>query len=343
MNTEQLQDKAYGALYGLAMGDSIGFPAMYHRTLLLNWGRSLLWDFSKQADEQHINKFSLPFTLSQEEKNLYLCGTDDTEFAAVTALILSECEHEPTLDSLFSGWQKYVVNSPEPIWSGVAERASVENAKKGLEPPSTGNDNPHHFDDGAISRAVPIGIKYYGQPERAAEVAGLVASITNAEDGIYAAQAMAASVSVAMISNSPDDIVNVGMEYIPQDSWLGRKVKQAMEILEESGSGFAAIPMWNSHIVNSIYNYGNIAAETLALAYSIFSSTEGRLLEGVQLASLVPKQADSMPAMVGALAGAMQGERQIPSTWKQALSVMKGVCIPQMKGISLEQVVKWLI
>ncbi|MCZ2809096.1 MAG: ADP-ribosylglycohydrolase family protein [Candidatus Bathyarchaeota archaeon] len=100
---------------------------------------------------------------------------------------MTESGDEPTLNRLFLGWKKYVVDNKDKIWSGVSERASMENAAKGLTAPTTGNDNPHHFDDGAVARAVPIGLKYHHKPELAAEVAGRMASITNAEDGIFAA------------------------------------------------------------------------------------------------------------------------------------------------------------
>jgi len=335
MNRNELKERTYGSLLGLAMGDAAGFPAMYHRTLLLKWGRDLLWEFSKQADEQRVNKFSLPFTLSQPEETLHLCGTDDTEFAAAAALILLSCGDEPTAESLFAGWRTHVVEQGDSIWSGVSERASIDNARKGLHPPATGNDNPHHFDDGAVARAVPVGLRFRGDPDKAADVAGTLASITNAEDGIYAAQAMAASIAAAVSGASPADAVAAGRRYIPADSWLGRKTALALAILEEAGSGFAAVPEWNNRVVNGIYNYGNVAPETLAVAYAVFLAVDGKIQEGIQLACLMPKQADSMPAMVGALCGAHTGLSEVPSSWMSSLDTLKGVCMPQLKGQSL--------
>ncbi|MFB5192840.1 ADP-ribosylglycohydrolase family protein [Alicyclobacillus fastidiosus] len=335
---EHYFDKVYGSLLGLAMGDAIGFPAMYHRTLLLRWGRGTLWKFSQLADENRVNKISLPFTLSQSEEHLHISGTDDSEFAVLSALILQEAGENVSPEALFDGWKKYLIDHADDVWSGVSERASIENAKKGLIPPATGNDNPHHFDDGAVIRAVPIGLRYKGQPAKAAEVAGWMAAITNAEDGVFAAQAMAASVSVAVEGASVEEVVTAGLQFIPDDSWLSRKIRQALNLLEQSGSVFAAIPLWSNHVVNGIYNYGNIAPETLALAYAILMGTHGSLLEGLQSASLIPKQADTMPAMVGALSGALQGTSSIPSTWIDSLDVLKGICIPSLKGISLKSV-----
>jgi len=340
--------KAYGALLGLAMGDALGFPAMYHRTLLTGRPkrRQRLWEFSAQADQNRINKMALPFTLSQPEENLHLCGTDDTEFAAVTALILAECGAEISLENLFAGWRRHVVDcvaDGEEIWSGIGERASIENARKGLRPPRTGNDNPHHFDDGAVARAVPIGLRYADSPERAAEAAGWMACITNAADGIWAAQAMAASIAAAVQDAPPAEVVEIGVKQLPVDSWTARKVNQARHLLEQAGDGFAAVPLWNNRVVNGIYSYGNVAPETLAVAYAIFLSVEGRLQAGLQLAALVPKQADSMPAMVGALCGARQGDSVVPPEWRATLDMLKGVCVPHLKGLSLRRIVERLM
>jgi ADP-ribosylglycohydrolase len=333
-------DKIYGSLLGLAMGDAVGFPAMYHRTIVIpTRRRNRLWDFSKLTDQYKINKISLPFTHALSERILDMSGTDDTEFAVVSAMMLMESGKEITRDSLLEGWKKYVVEDSDQVWSGISERASIENIKKGMSSPNSGNDNPHHYDDGAVARAVPIGLIHVGNPERAASIAEQMASITNAADGVYAAQAMAASISVACAGASSKEVVEAGIKYIPDDSWLGRKVKLAQDILEEAGGeGWAAIPGWNNDLVNSIYNYGNIAPETLAVAYAIFSSTQGKVKEGVQLATQLPKQADSMPAMVGALAGAMQGASSIPDKWKEALDQMKGICVPRVKGMSLKEV-----
>jgi len=337
-------DKAYGSMLGLAIGDSLGFPAMYHRTSVLpTRRRNRLWDFSKQTDEYRINKFSLPFTHAMDESILDFSGTDDTEFAIISALTLIDSE-DFSEEEFFEQWKKLVVNHEAEIWSGISERASIDNIKKGLTTPASGNDNPHHFDDGAVARAVPIGIKFHGQPDQAAMITEKMASITNAADGVCAAKAMAASIAVAIEGAQVHDIVQEGLKHVPENTWLKRKIEQAFSILESVGNnGFAAIPLLNQHIVNSIYNYGNIAPETLAAAYAIFSAAEGDFEKGIQLSLMLPKQADSMPAMVGALSGAVHGMEKIPQTWMDSVDTLKGFSIPHLKGRTISETVKSLI
>ncbi|MFB7141276.1 ADP-ribosylglycohydrolase family protein [Gottfriedia sp. NPDC056225] len=344
MNYQTLYSKSCGAFLGLAIGDSLGFPAMYHRTTVLpTRRRNRLWDFSKQTDEYKINKFSLPFTHAMDESILDFSGTDDTEFAMISALMLLESSHFNEVEFL-EQWKKLVVQHEHEIWSGISERASIENIKKGLISPATGNDNPHHFDDGAVGRAVPIGIKFHGDPNKAAIVSEKMASITNAEDGVYAAKAMAASIALAIDGASAKEIVDEGLKQIPENTWLSRKVNQAISILESTNNdGFAAMPLWNNQLVNSIYNYGNIAPETLAIAYAIILATEGNFEKSIMLSLMLPKQADSMPAMVGALAGAMSGMESISKSWVDSVDTIKGFCVPHLKGLTITETVKRLI
>ncbi|MES9684885.1 ADP-ribosylglycohydrolase family protein [Gottfriedia acidiceleris] len=344
MNNQTLYSKACGSFLGLAVGDSLGFPAMYHRTSVLpTRRRNRLWDFSKQTDEHKINKFSLPFTHAMDESILDFSGTDDTEFAMISALTLLESS-QFSEEEFFKQWKNLVVDHESEIWSGISERASIENIKKGLIPPATGNDNPHHFDDGAVARAVPIGIKFNGNPEKAAAVAEKMAAITNAEDGVFAAKAMAASIAIALNGASPREIIDEGLKQIPENTWLNRKIRQAFSILDSvNNDGFAAIPLWNNQLVNSIYNYGNIAPETLAVAYAIILATEGNFEKSIMLSLMLPKQADSMPAMVGALAGAMNGIESISKSWIDSVDTLKGFCVPHLKDLTITDTVKRLI
>lgn len=328
-----LRERARGALLGLAAGDAIGFPALYHRMIPLPWQRALLWTQASELSAQQINKVPLPFTLGPPDP-LFLSGTDDTEFAVVAARILLEAGDLPTSEALFDGWLRHVVDAADQVWSGVAERASIDNAHKGLQPPATGNDNPHHFDDGAVTRAVPVGIRYAGRPADAAAVASRLAAITNAEDGVAAARAMAVSVSLLVAGGTADEAIRAGIAEVPEDTWLGRNLQKTFAILDEAGSGFAALPRWSHEIANGSYNFGNIAAETLPIAYAIVRST-GSLSEALGLAAMIPKQADSMPAMVGALAGARFGVSALPQQWQSTLDRVRGICVPTTSGVSL--------
>jgi len=334
-------ERAKGALLGLAAGDAIGMPALYHRSVRLGSRRECLWPKAAEADKEQVLRFPLPFTVS-ETGELALCGTDDTEMAALTAQILLSCSRQPSAAELFSGWQNHVVDVDD-IWLGVAERSSVKNIKAGLKAPDCGGDNPAYADDGAVSRAVPIGIRFSGHPAQAADVARQFAEITHAEDGVWAAGAMAASISAAVGGATFEDALTAGIEEVPADSWLSRGFNRAFTILEESGSGFAAVPRWINEIANGSYSYGTIAAETLPIAYAVVSSAGPGIAPSIQLAVLIAKQSDSMPAFAGALAGAIAGSTGMPASWFNSLNQLRGVIVPSVKGILLSQLAGQLL
>jgi ADP-ribosylglycohydrolase len=339
---KDLEDRAYGAMIGLCIGDAVGLPALFHRAARSGWRRRILWEFSAQLDEQNVNKFMLPFTLGPPDE-LMLCGTDDTEFAMVAAEMLLQAGPEMDPDTLFDQWHRLVVDVEDEVWGGIAERSSIINARKGLRPPITGNDNPHHYDDGAVARAVPVGVRFAGYPERAAQVAGALAAITNAEDGVFAAQAMAASISALVTGSSVRDALEVGSRNIPSDSWLGRQLDSTMHLLAEHGSLWAALPFFIDDVVNASYSFGNAAPETLPVAYAVMLGTDAQLVPALGCASLVAKQSDSMPAMVGALAGAASGAASIPPSWRNRLDRLRGVCVPSVAGASVQDITTRLV
>ena len=334
-------ERAKGALLGLAAGDAIGMPALYHRSVRLGSRRSCLWPKATEADNEKVLRFPLPFTVS-ETGELALSGTDDTEMAALAAQILLSSSQQPSEAELFAGWENQVVHVDD-IWLGVAERSSVKNIKAGMKAPDCGGDNPAYADDGAVARAVPVGIRFYGRPKQAAEVARKLAQITHAEDGVWAAGAMAASIAAAVGGAGYEEALAAGIEEIPADCWLRRGIQRAFAILEEAGSGFAAVPHWISEIANGSYSYGTMAAETLPLAYAVVSTTEAGIAPSIQLAALVAKQSDSMPAFAGALAGAIAGTDGLSSSWINSLDRLRGVIVPSVKGISLSQLASELL
>jgi len=50
---------------------------------------------------------------------------------------------------------------------------------------------------------------------------------------------------------------------------------------------------------------------------------------------MVAKQSDSMPAMVGALTGALNGADALPRRWREKVDQVRGHCLPHLAGTSL--------
>lgn len=90
-----------------------------------------------------------------------------------------------------------------------------------------------NIDDGAAMRAVPFGIAAGGDAAEAARLAGIDASVSHDRDGIWAAQAIAASITVALTGGSVETVISAGRAAIPDDSWLARRMTVAFSVLDE--------------------------------------------------------------------------------------------------------------
>ena len=291
--------KSVGALIGLAVGDALG-----------DLGRS----------QEHRARYGLATDLTEGAKS-----TDDTEFALLTARMLLDCQGQLTPDAVLAAWQHYILDQ-----GGVFDRGgrplygAVANLRRGMKPPLSGLDNVGNDDDGAAMRITPIGILWAGEPGKAAAMAEIDAQISHARDGIWAAQAVAASVAIAMVDGNVEAILQAGLTQIPDDSWLARAMARAMAICDASPS---ILDAWKP-LHDALWTPTHAtAAEAIPQAYAIFRLTEGDFRQGLLWACNFGRDADTIAAVVGALAGARQGIGVIPDAWVERVRAPSAVAL----------------
>lgn len=307
--------KAYGCLVGLAIGDALGSATeeMSPSTIRRRFGRVL--DFV--------------------EKNA--AGTDDTEYAMLTAMIL--LENHGTLDyrKVAKGWLRHLGDEREFSRGGASEWEALQNLKNGVMPPRSGSTGSATWSDGAAMRIAPIGIYCAGNPEKAARLAKIDACVSNSGDGVYCAQALAASVSEALITNDVSSIIGTGIGFLPKKSasyaFVNRIVKAAGEYRSPNPALGRLYGLRSS--ISTWY-----APEALGYSYAMFELGGGRFRESVLGAVNLGRDADTIAAMTGALCGAMGGIDKIPSTWVRKCRTVKGTCIRSFAGIDIKQTAK---
>lgn len=293
------ESKAIGCLVGLAVGDALG-----------DLGR----------DQEYRKRYGLATELHHSAKS-----TDDTEFALLTARALVDCQGDLTVEAVLRAWQRYILDQ-----GGVFERGgqplygAVANLRRGILPPLSGRDNVAHYDDGAAMRIAPIGILCAGDPQRAAQLAAIDAQISHYADGIWAAQAIAAAVAVAMVDGTTEDVLSAADDQIPEDSWLGRSLRRAMRICDEAQEMEDAWEPLHSQLWTPSHS---AAAEAIPQALAIVRLTDGNFRRGLFWAANFGRDADTIGAVVGALAGARHGQDVIPADWVEAVRRPSGVCL----------------
>ncbi|WP_343948230.1 ADP-ribosylglycohydrolase family protein, partial [Nonomuraea longicatena] len=167
-------DRIRGAFAGLAVGDATGWPAARHRAALhAPWSRRLHRELDQFAEEHRVTTLPVPFALNQPTAPLALGPSDDAEWLAWTALTIGRPRAEAFRE----------LAGREDVRARISVATALDNLAKGVEPPASGHDNPHFFDDAAAIRAVAFGAA--GRDPRAD------ASVTNAGDGLLGTVAMA--------------------------------------------------------------------------------------------------------------------------------------------------------
>lgn len=328
------EERAKNTLYGLAMGDSISWPSLYHRTYTLPfWTRRLRREIDVAQETQGILRFPMPFSLNRPTEALQYAPTDDTEWASFTAELLIESQGELLADKLCSCWSE-LAHQEEVVRGSISIQGALHNLRKGLLPPITGMDNAHYFDDSACMRAIPIGVLFQDNVERIMEGVTLDGSITNSRDGLWAAQAVGVAIGQLCSGQDVKTTLQHAQKVLPEGSWTARSVKQAMELVGSEGtkSSFSLVPKLD-RMINKEYSYGGAAPELVALAFALTLLVEGDFELGIMHALAFPKLADSLPALVGALCGATNDkENCLDEDWIDAIRELKGICLPSLAG-----------
>lgn len=298
-NRTLCEEKSLGCLIGLAVGDALG-----------DLGRK----------DEFRSRYGIVTNLSENANS-----TDDTEFALLTTRTLIDCQADLSTDALLCSWQKYLLDN-----GGVLERGgaslygAVANLRRGIKPPLSGRDNVANYDDGAAMRIAPIGIVCAGDPARAAALARVEAEISHYADGVWAAQAVAASVAVAMANATVEEIVQAGLAQIPADSWLGRAMTRAMKICDEEKMIENAWERLHTELWTPSHS---ASPEAIPQIYALFRLTDGDFRRGMFWACNFGRDADTLGAVVGAMSGALHGVRVIPPSWVEAVRRPAGVCL----------------
>lgn len=310
-NRQLARSKAVGCICGLAIGDSLGDAARLQSNRE-NYGFTT--DFNKGAS----------------------WSTDDTEFALLTAKTLIGCRGKLTTDEVVKAWFEDVVVQDEFKRGGASEVSAAINLRRGIRPPESGKFSTFHMSDGSAMRIPPIGIICAGDPEAAAAMAEIDASISHYADGIWGAQAVAAAVSIAMVDGTMDEIISAAMGVIPKDSWLYASMNTAFDIVEKAGGSIidAWMPLHDAIRASTWAT----TAEAIPAAFACLKLSHNDFKTGVILAANFARDADTIGAVAGAILGAKYGINSIPPHWVEKTRYPSGTCLTFTKGIDLMKI-----
>jgi len=316
MNQNDCFDRVYGSLIGQAVGDALGAP----------------------TEGMSVSEIADTYGWIEDFVSDDPAGTDDTEYAMLTAQIMLKYGHDLSGEHMMKEWNEALVGQQGGFFGGgFSEMNGIGNLKKGLVYPHTGSDNHERWSDGAAMRIAPVGLYCLGDPAEAARLAQIEAQISHARDGVYCAQAIAASVACAGVSEGGDwqRVIEAGMDHVPRDSWTYRKIHGAVEIGLRHTDIKSAIVELHDAVSIFYYPWADVGPEATALAYGVFAAARGAYVPAVLGGVNVGRDSDTIAAMAGAMAGALHGAEAVPARWRQQINIIKGHCIHATAGIDI--------
>ncbi|MFD4035489.1 ADP-ribosylglycohydrolase family protein [Streptomyces sp. NPDC058637] len=305
-------DRARGALLGLAVGDALGAPAenMRPSEIRRRWGR--------------IEGF-----VSDDP-----AGTDDTEYAIFSGLLLARHGSALTVPHVERAWHHWIADLDEGPFrgAGFSERGTLENLRRGLAAPISAQHR-HAWSDGLAMRAAPFGVFAAGRPAEAARLVAVDGRVSHEGEGIYGGQAVAAGVAAAMVGAGLASVIAAALSVVPMDSWTARSLRRAVTAAQRPyPDRLTRERAVRSAVVIGGYPWTDLAPEAVGLAFGAFTAARGDFRTAVLTAVNMGRDADTTAAVAGALAGALHGESAIPRDWASAIGPVRGSCLPSMRG-----------
>ncbi|HUR04129.1 MAG TPA: ADP-ribosylglycohydrolase family protein [Nonomuraea sp.] len=316
------QDRARGCLLGLAAGDALGAPAenLTPAEIRRRWGR-----------------------LTEIEGG----GTDDTEYAIFAASLLVRHGHALTSADVAHAYRTEIIPlvTGPMRGAGFSELGTIEALRRGLEPPLTGLAHQHGWSDGLAMRAAPYGVFCPGDPAEAARLVEQDGRVSQSGEGVLGGRAVAGAVAAAMTGAAPHEVVAAALSVIPADSWTARDIVRARDVVvptlpddvvrDSAASNDDELPVveaLHQAVVVEHYPWTDVAPEAVALALAAYLVGGGDVETAVTFGVSLGRDADTIGAIAGAIAGAGQGQDGVPERWASKIGPVTGKCLPIVAG-----------
>jgi ADP-ribosylglycohydrolase len=299
-------DRALGALTGLAVGDALGMPtqSMRRADILADYGPIT---GLTGAGPRQVIAAGMPAG----------AVTDDTEQAMLLArlLIAGDGRIDPLAfaEALLS-WEQAMTARGSLDLLGPSTKAAVGRLAAGVPAAEAGR---HGATNGAAMRIAPVGLATPPEPLAALINAVVEASIVthNTSIGLAAAAAVGAAVSAGIEGGSRADCVEIAIAAAGSAAGRGHWVPggQIGPRIAWVTSHLARVAPadWAAEL-DAVVGTGVAAQESVVAAFGILAVAPSAW-EAVCLAASVGGDTDTIGAIVGSIAGALDGMSAWPA------------------------------
>jgi ADP-ribosylglycohydrolase len=289
------RDRAVGALIGLAVGDALG------ATVECAWTADIYATYGKrgQTEMRGGGPHHLPIGAYTDDTAMMRCLLDSllhTNRGVATTALMNLNIYD--LAGRFVSWME---SNPPDI--GRTVRASLLKIKAGISPLKAGDDNPLNQANGAVMRCAPIAV-LFNNPSHFRQLT--MASLLSA----YPTHRSPLSVHACILVNQ------LISELITRGKPFNRAYFKAKEVVTNA-EWQTQLAKWEADGCPNLGNAGWVVATVLSALHCVLttSSFEQALIKAVNGG----RDADTVGAVTGAIAGAMYGEKAIPTRWTSML------------------------
>lgn len=314
---------------GIAAGESASWMNADFRIYSLPAKRvNRLRILSTLADETRTTMVPRPFAHATPPAALHPGPGENLEwFAFSSAQHLAEASvgADP-----YAGWIA-LANTVPQIRSRIGTRIALTNLRNGLRPPQSGHDNPHYFDDIAMSRSLAAVAVFLGDEQRVLAGATADAVVTHSLDGLWCARATALLFSRLIDGEAPADAARSAAASLPDQTWSRRMAETSLAVAAEGAGPLDRARRLSIGVGDWVYSYPITAPETLGFLLAHVSAA--RSADDLMLGALAQgRNAASLPALAGAATAVIFGTEWIPSDLTLDQLRLTGITIPDFAG-----------
>jgi len=326
-------------LLGVALAEAASWTGLYQRALLLPyWTRRKRREIEDDHDREGSIEWPVPFALNQPTAALRGGPGPRSEWVAFQLRLLAASGGRYDLEAARRAWLDLAAGGAEPPRLSIAQRSALDALRAGGGPPWSGHDHPHYFDDAAAVRAIALGAVLADDLDALRAAVRADAPLSNAEDGIWAAEAVALAVAHALRGAAPAAVVDAARTALPTDSWIGEATERALRHAAVATDALDLALRLDHDLANAAYSYFDAAPDVVPIALAIFRRSFPHVDSALWAAAAVPRHAGAVLPLVGALcaaAGADAATAWPPLQLRDRVPSLLGVALPQLRGLRL--------
>lgn len=298
LSPTEIRNRIYAGFLGKAIGVRLGAPV-----------EPTIWSYERIRDTYgEVTNYLRDF------KNF--AADDDTNGPVYFIRALRDYGLNASAEDVGKTWLNYAAEEHGMYWWGgfgvSTEHTAYKNLKAGIPAPRSGS-----IEQNGTTVAEQIGGQIFidswgwvnpGNPQQAAEMSAMAASVAHDGDGLNGARFCAAAIARAFDAKSFDEVIAAGMAAIPADSTYAKVARAVLDFHQRHNDDWRAC----RDMLEAEWGYDrypgvchiipNAGVTVMALAYG-----GGELTRTVEIATMAGWDTDCNAGNAGAIVGTFEG------------------------------------